>query len=60
MAYLNIVADHNDPFMSLLIISDWFLEHYNESTVLKGPLRSSDFNPMDLVSWDNWYHGNNL
>ncbi len=47
-AYLSIVADHVHPFMSTvypssdgyfqqdnLIISDWFLEHDNEFTLLK-------------------------
>jgi len=38
------------------IISDWFLEHDNEFTVLKQPLKSPDLNPIehlwDVVEWE--------
>ncbi len=36
-------------------ISDWFLEHDNEFTLLKWPLQSPDLNPIeqfwDVVEW---------
>ncbi len=69
-AYLSIVADHVDPFMTTVypssngyfqqhnaqyhkaqIISDWFLEHENEFTLLKWPPQSPDLNPKKH-HWD--------
>ncbi len=48
-AYLSIVADHvhyfqqdNAPCHKAQIISDWFLEHDNEFTLLKWPPQSPD------------------
>ncbi len=68
-AYLSIVADHVQPFMTTVyqssdgyfqqdnapclkaqIISDWFLEHDNEFTLLKWPPQSPD-NPIEHL-WD--------
>ncbi len=62
-AYLSIVADHVHPFMTTVcpssfqqdnaschkaqIISDWFLEHDNEFTLLKCPPQSPDLNPIE-------------
>ncbi len=34
------------------IISDWFLEHDNEFTLLKGPPQSPDLNPICTFNWD--------
>jgi len=58
-AYLSIVSDHVHPFMATMypssdnapdhkarIISNWFLEHHNEFTVLKWPPQSPDLNPI--------------
>ncbi len=46
----------NAPCHKAQIISDWFLEHDNEFTLLKGPLQSPDFNPIkhlwDVVEWE--------
>ncbi len=52
--YLSIVADHVHPFMTsrimhhhkAQIISNWFLEHVNEFTLLKWPPQSPDLNPI--------------
>ncbi len=60
-AYLSIVADHVHPFMTTVysssdgyfqqdnakILSDWFLEHDNEFTLLKWPPQSPDLNPIE-------------
>ncbi len=65
-AYLSIVADHVQPFMTTVytssdayfqqdnapchkaqIITDWFLEHDNEFTLLKWPPQSPDLNSIE-------------
>ncbi len=61
-AYLSIVADHVHPFMTTVfpifqqdnapchkaqIISDWFLEHDNEFSLLKWPPQSPDLRPIE-------------
>ncbi len=39
----------NAPCHKAQIISDWFLEHDNEFTLLKCPLQSPDLNPMERL-----------
>jgi len=45
----------NAPSHKAQIISNWFLKHDNEFTVLKCPPQSPDFNPIehlwDVVEW---------
>jgi len=48
--------EDNAPCHKAWIISNWFLEHGNEFTVLKCPQQSPDLNPIehiwDVVEWE--------
>ncbi len=39
--------EDNEPCHKAQIISDWFLEHDNEFTLLKWPPHSPDLNPIE-------------
>ncbi len=39
----------NAPYYKAQIISDWFLEHDNEFTLIKCPPQSPDINPIEQL-----------